>query len=79
MYKRYGKFRIADYMSSWMVICSMAVYLVACLMLKLSVIYIIFLLLYSSALIYSIWNPNREFFEIVGDVINVKKGKKSNK
>lgn len=76
MYKRYGNFRIADYKASWMALSMMIVFIVAGLMLKLSVIYIVVPILYSVAIIYTIWNPNRERFEIIEDLINVKKGKK---
>lgn len=76
MYKRYGKFRIADYMASWMVICLMLIFVVACLVLKLSAAYIIVPLLYAVVIMHSILNPNRELFEITDDAIIIKKGKK---
>lgn len=41
-----------------------------------AVVYTIVPILYSVALIYSIWSPNREYFEITDGVINVKKGKR---
>lgn len=79
MYKRYGKLRIADYSISWMMLGLMLVFIVLCLILKLSAVYIIVPVLYILVLIYSIWNPNREYFEINGDMINIKKGKREKK
>ena len=76
MYKRYGKFKISDYSASWMVLGLMIAFGVACLLLKLPGIYLIVPILYSATLIYSIWNPNREYFEIADGIINVKKGKR---
>lgn len=79
MHKRYGKFEIADYNVSWMTLGLMIVFIVTCMMMKLPVVYMAVPILYSVALIYSIWNPNRECFEIIDGIIHVKKGKKEKK
>ena len=70
MYKRYGKFQMTDYMGSWIGLVVMIIFFIACLLLRLSVAYIIVQVLYFVALIYSIWKPNREYFEIV-DVLGI--------
>lgn len=76
MYKRYGKFQMTDYMGSWIGLVVMIIFFIACLLLRLSVAYIIVPVLYFVALIYSIWKPNREYFEIIDDIINIKNGKR---
>lgn len=76
MHKRYGEFRITDYKTSWMGLGLMTIFIVACLLLQLPVIYIVVPIVYSVALINSILSPNREYFKIINDIIKVKKGKK---
>ena len=76
MYKRYGEFRIGDYKTSWMVLGLMIIFIVACFLLQLPVVYMVVPILYSVALINSIWNPNREYFKLINGIIYVKKGKK---
>lgn len=76
MYKRYGKFRITDYVFSWIALCWIIVFVVVCYVLKLSIIYVILPILYLAALFYSIWNPNREYFEIRDEIIVTQKGRR---
>lgn len=76
MYKRYGDFRASDYTGSWAVMGVMILFVMVSLSFTYPIGYYIIPVIYLFALFYSIWNPNREWFEINDSIIHVKKGKK---
>ena len=82
MYKRYGKFQIADYRNQcfeFIAIGTVSVIYVIC-MVFLPIDRILFICLLPAiirlmAIAYFIWNSSRECFDIVDDTIIVQKGK----
>ena len=76
MYRRYGRFRFYDYISSWLAIVFLFVLVVICFLTDTLVYLFILPLLVLIFMVWSIYEPNGERFSISDDTITITKGRK---
>lgn len=76
MYRRYGRFRFYDYISSWFAIVFLFVLVVICFLTDTLVYLFIPPLLVLIFVVWSIYEPNSERFLIFDDTITITKGRK---
>ncbi len=76
MHRRYGRFRMRDYSSAWFGVAVMIAPVIAGLLMDMQFYLLIWPLMLSVIMVWSIWEPNRERFSISGDKITVNKGRK---
>ena len=78
-YRRYGKFRLRDYTSAWLVIVFLFVLVVVGFLTDTQFYLLIWPLLLLMIMAWSIYMPNSERFLISGDTITIMHGRKKQK
>lgn len=78
-YRRYGNFRLSDYIATWIGIAVLLTFAIAGYILELPIIIVVFPLIYAVITLWAIISPNCECFSIDGSVITARKGKKVQK
>ena len=74
---RYGKFCFWDYWTSWVGLVVLTLFAIASIILDLSVIFVMFPLVYAAVWLWSILLPHREQFTVDSDAITVFRGNKT--
>ena len=77
--KRWGKFKFGDYYTSWIAIAILLLFSTASILLELSLLFVIFPLVYAGIWLGAILVPHREQFTISNDGITVFLGEKVKK
>lgn len=75
-YKRYGKFRLYDYISTWIIVIFLLVLVAAVFLTNAQFYLLICPLLLILSMVWSVYKPNSECFLISGDTITIIKGRK---
>lgn len=76
-YYRYGKFRFADYCTSWVGIAILILFSIGSIILDLSLLFVVFPLVYAVVWLWVILIPHREKFIMHDNSITVLLGKKT--
>ena len=74
-YKRYGKFRFYDYISTWLVIIFLLVLVVTAFLINAQFYLLFFPLLLILSMVWSVYRPNSEHFLIYGNNISIMQGR----
>jgi len=70
-YKRYGKFRFMDYITSWFAISILLIYSIISCILNLSILFVVFPMIYATIWLLMILVPHQEKFTVSGNLITV--------
>lgn len=76
-YHRYGKFSFSDYIGAWFAIFFLLALVVGGLIMHIPLYLLIWPLIFSTMMAWSIYKPNHERFYISGDIIAIKRGSKT--
>jgi hypothetical protein len=78
-YRRYGKFRFSDYITTWVAFAFFMVLIVFALLTNTPHYWLILPLLFSIYMVWSVYQPNSEYFLIDEDTITIMRGRKRRK